>query len=104
MARRLYNRLESTTQSPEVARLQEERGELWGGVPRWGVHPAVQAYDGPLPAGRRGIEFTTDVEPDVGHAPGLPTWRGPRPGVTLDGDVAKIKITVTKNTQSPRAS
>lgn len=97
----MFHRVETTTQTPEDARLQQESGELWGRVPRWRIHPAVQAYEGPLPPGRRGIEFTTEVEPDEGHAPGQPAWTGPRPGVTVEGEIAKIRITVLKNTQTP---
>ena len=44
----------------------------------------VKAYDGPLPEGRRGIEFTTDLLPDAGGAPGLPTWSGDRTGPDAD--------------------
>jgi hypothetical protein len=59
----------------------------------------VEAYDGPLPNGTRGIEFETDVPPDSGGAPGKPTWRGPRDGVAIRGDFAIISVTVVKNTQ-----
>jgi len=62
--------------------------------------PAVQAYTGPLPRGRRGIEFSTDIEPDSGSPPGQAYWRGPRVGVKVEGDFAKIKIRVIKNTQN----
>lgn len=96
----MYHRLESATQTAEVAAQQEASGELWGRAPRWGIEPAVQAFDGPLPPGRRGIEFTTDVEPDADGFPGLPTWRGPRPGVTVEDDFAKIGITVLRNAQT----
>jgi hypothetical protein len=99
---RLYHRLENErTQTVEDARLQEASGELWGHVPRYGyLDPVVQAYDGPLPQDARGIEFTTDVEPEPNSAPGRADWRGPRPGVVVEDDTAKIRIRVTKNTQT----
>ena len=60
----------------------------------------AQAYGGPLLAGMRGIEFTTEVLPDPGGKPSLPTWSGPREGVVIENEFAKIRITVTKNTQT----
>lgn len=68
----------------------------------------MQAFDGPLPDGARGIEFTTDVVPKrQGHVtPGTRAevrWRSGQPGVeTRDvggTDFAVISCTVTKNTQ-----
>jgi RHS repeat-associated protein len=94
-----YHRLESPTQSPKVARLQETSGEIWGRAPRGSDIPKVQAYAGPLPPGARGIEFTTSVAPDPYGMPHLPTWSGPRPGVRVENDFAKIACTVTRNTQ-----
>jgi hypothetical protein len=35
------------------------------------------------------------VEPDPDADPNVPTWSGPRAGLTVDGDVAKIRVTVT---------
>ncbi|MGI8687260.1 MAG: hypothetical protein ACR2M3_01660 [Thermomicrobiales bacterium] len=82
---------------------QETSGELWGYPSITSNRPKVKAYDGPLPDGTRGIEFTTDVDPDPGCPPGRPEWseyNGPRRGVTVEGDAARIAITVTKNTQT----
>ena len=98
-AARVYHRLESPTQTPADAARQEASGEIWGRAPRGGTTPKVKAYPGPLPPGTRGIEFTTDVPPDPGSAPKRPDWSGPRPGVVIEGDFAKIKVVVTKNTQ-----
>lgn len=95
-----FHKLESPTQTTEDAKRQETVEELWGRTPRGGLVPAVQAYFGPLPPGRRGIEFTTEVEPDAGRPPGQAFWSGPRPGVEIAGDFAKIKIRMLKNTQS----
>lgn len=96
----VYHRLETPTQTSDEAKLQEQSQEIWGKVPRYGVHPAVQAYDGPLPKGKRGIEFRTDVPPDSTAHPSRREWRGPRLGVRVEGDFAKIRVVVTKNTQS----
>jgi hypothetical protein len=98
---RHFHRLENDfTQTGQDARAQEESHELWGHVPRYGyLDPVVQAYDGPLPKGARGVEFVTDVEPDADSAPGRADWRGPRKGVVIEGDVAKLRIRVIKNTQ-----
>ena len=95
-----FHRLESPTQTSDDARRQEETGELWGRAPRWGIHPRVQAYADVLPEHSRGIEFMTSVPPDRDGMSGLPTWTGPRPGVTVRGEMAVIKIRVTANTQA----
>jgi hypothetical protein len=92
----VYHRRKSPTQTYRVAQRQIESGELWGRAPRYGIIPAVKAYDGPLPEGVEGIEFTTEVLPDPGCAPGLPTWRGPRPGVRVQDGWAKIQVAVTR--------
>lgn len=97
--RKKYHRVESRTQTPEDARRQETSGELWGLPRRGGIFPRVKAYEGPLPEGVRGIEFETDVQPDPGSPPGDASWMGPRDGVTVEGDYAKIRIRVTRNTQ-----
>src|SRR5688500_1649197 len=81
---RVFHRRESTTQPSHVAKRQEETGEIWGKPARWSDIPKVKAYTGPLPDGQSGIEFVTDVPPDVGSAPGEATWAGPRPGVRIE--------------------
>ncbi len=96
---KIYHRKESPTQTPEHVRLQVHSGELWGKSPLGSDIPAAQAYLGPLPSDCRGIEFTTDTEPDSGSPPGEAYWRGPRDGVEVAGDYAKIKIKVIRNTQ-----
>ena len=97
---RTYHRIESLTQTPEDARLQEESGEVWGRAARGSDIPKVKAYAGPLPSGKRGIEFVTSLRPDFGGARGSPQWSGTRDGVELDGEFAKIKVRITKNTQT----
>jgi hypothetical protein len=103
-ARPLYHRLESPTQPPVIVVVRQQSGTIRG-YPALGSHiPKVKAYDGPLPEGARGIEFTTDVPPDPGCAPGLPTWSGPREGVSIrtdhqDREFAEISVVSTKNAQ-----
>ncbi|MFB9924356.1 hypothetical protein ACFORO_10775 [Amycolatopsis halotolerans] len=94
-----YHRLESRSQSPETAKLIEESNEVWGRTPRHGSNPAVQAWNGPLPSDRRGVEFYTDVKPLFhGAKSGLREWRAAQ-GVRVDDEFAKLDVVVTKNTQ-----
>jgi len=94
-----FHRIESPTQSVADAARQEATGEIWGRAPRWGFRPKVKAFQGPIPTGMRGIEFETEIAPDTGCPPGLALWSGPRVGVVVEGDYARIKVRVTKNTQ-----
>lgn len=101
----VYHRRESPTQTPAVAREQTRLGEIWGYPSRWSHLPKVKAHAGPLPPGKRGIEFTTDLPPDDGGAPGRPEWSGVRPGIMIERDdagraVAKLKVVVTKNART----
>lgn len=103
-ARKVYHRRESPTQTPEVAHLQEQAGEIWGTYNRDHMggrspFPSVDAFMGPLVDPQRGIEFVTDVPPDRDTSPRLARWTGPRPGVRIEGDYAKIRAVVTRNTQ-----
>lgn len=98
-ASRFYHRLESPTQTPNDAARQQSSGEIWGRAPLGSFIPKVKAYRGPLPEGARGIEFVTDVVPDVGSARRRVDWWGPRLGVRLEQDVARLSVVVTKNTQ-----
>ncbi|NYV74335.1 RHS repeat-associated core domain-containing protein [Streptomyces sp. UH6] len=95
-----FHRKESPTQTPEHARLQQESGELWGGVsPRLGGEEAARAHDGPLPEGARGVEFYTTIRPRPTFA-GQVWWEvGKVPGVRLEDGWAKINIYITRNTQ-----
>lgn len=103
-AHHLYQRLESPTQPTDGAAFQHASGIVRGYPARGSLLPKVKAFDGPLPAGKGGIEFTTDVPPDRGCAPGLPTWSGSRPGVVagideLRGSFVEIRVAVIRNTQ-----
>jgi hypothetical protein len=84
--------------------MQEESGEVWGTYDRDMMggttpFPSVDAYVGPLPPGERGIEFATDVPPDRETPPYLARWTGPRSGVRIEGEYARIEVLVTRNTQ-----
>jgi hypothetical protein len=100
----VYHRLESPTQTVEVARKQEQSGEIWGTYNRDMMggrsnRPSVDAYVGPLPDGVRGIEFETDVAPDGGTPPYRARWTGPREGVRIQGDFAAISVRITRVNQ-----
>lgn len=84
--------------------MQEKSGEIWGTYNRdlaggRTIFPSVDAYVGPLGMDERGIEFVTDVPPDPHTRPRFSRWTGPRPGVRIEGDYAKIKATVIRNAQ-----
>jgi hypothetical protein len=101
---RVYHRKQSRTQTPEVARMQVLSGEIWGSYNRdlvggRSMFPSVDAFVGPLPDDEPGIEFVTDVPPDPNTRPRFARWTGPRAGVWIEGDYAKIKAVVTRNTQ-----
>lgn len=97
--RPVYHRLESPTQTPVDAARQIASGEIWGRAPMSSQIPKVKAYRGPLPPGARRVEFTTEVPPDPDATPLRVDWSGPRPGVAVDGEFAKIEVTITRNTQ-----
>lgn len=98
----VYHRLKSPTQSPEDARMQTTSGELWGKGYRDQGFPSVQAYTGPLPPGRRGIEFTTPVPAAKNTPPGKATWYPGTPGVRVEDGYAKVPILVAKTGKHPR--
>jgi hypothetical protein len=60
----MFYRVETRRQTPQIAAIQERTREIWRRTPKYGFEPTVEAYAGALPADRRGIEFTTDIEPD----------------------------------------
>jgi hypothetical protein len=100
----LYHRLESPTQPSGIVVLQQQSGRIRGYPARGSLIPKVKAYSGPLAQDRRGIEFTTDVPPDLGGAPGYVTWSGIRPGIVHGVDehnnsFVEIRVVITRNTQ-----
>ena len=70
-----FNRRDTPTgQTPAVALKQVASGEIWGRTPKnGGLGPTVQAYPGLL-VNRRGIEFTTDIEPHPNGSPFEVRW------------------------------
>jgi hypothetical protein len=100
----LYHRKESSNQTAEIAKLQEDSLEIHGKKDTnnfAGGIPKVKAYYGSLPDSERGIEFTTDIEPDLGSNPKLPNWSGERLGVFLseDKETAILKVLTVSNYQ-----
>lgn len=96
-----FHRVESDTQTPADAAAQEVSSEVWGRIARSGSWPAVKAFDGPLAAGQRGIEFYTDAQPDpMGH-PQKPRWSGDglNEAVRTEDGFAKISVVIVRNTQ-----
>jgi RHS repeat-associated protein len=99
----IYHRLESPTQTPADARRQERTGVIGGYAARGSAIPTVKAYNGPLPPGARGLEFSTTVPPAPGSVPGQPKWYPGQPGVGVipgeKGPMAAIPATILRNTQ-----
>jgi hypothetical protein len=90
-----YHRLKSRTQTEEDA-IKQQASMRIEGLPERNTSqsdiPKAKAYEGSLPEGEEGIEFTTDIDPDSGGRPGQPRWSGPRPGVTVEDDRASLAI------------
>jgi hypothetical protein len=84
-----------STQDDGTTRLQQASGEIWGKPDRGSDFPSVDAWVGPLPDDKPGIEFYTDVQPSPGSPPHWARWRGLRPGVRIEGDWAKIRVNIT---------
>jgi hypothetical protein len=86
----VYHRLESPTQTLNIALKQQMTGEIWGGVGRYSYFPTVRAYMGSLPPGARGIQFTCNLPPDP-H-PVYAYWRGNSPGLSIRGEYAVLPV------------
>lgn len=76
-------------------------GQIWGRPPRYvyaGLFPAVKAWNGPLQEGIAGVEFYTNVQPDLGTAPSSPQWTEGHPGVIIieKGELVAIEVAVTR--------
>jgi WD40 repeat protein/HEAT repeat protein len=98
----VYHRLESSSQTIEIAKLQEESLEIWGGVNKnhsGSEIPIVKAHKGFLPKGSRGIEFTTNIPPDSGTPSTFAYWNGNREELTIKGDMAILKVLTVNNFQ-----
>lgn len=95
----VYHRFSGTEEADEVKRT----GELWGAPPR-NIYassiPCVKAYAGRLPVGGKGYEFTTPLRPT--HSSSVERrWVAGAPGVRVEGDFAKIPVTVLRKTAGP---
>jgi hypothetical protein len=99
-----FHRVENpTTQTKAIAKLQELSREIWGRPARGSGQPSVKAYPGSLPK-RRGVEFTTSIEPMPGSAPNEARWYWEWcPGVELrqqnGQDYACVGVTSFNNMQ-----
>jgi RHS repeat-associated protein len=72
-ASEVYGPFHRLGDSAEAVQSIRATGELRGNPPKNFFQsdiPKVQAYQGPLPAGKNGFEFTTPAAPDRGHVPG----------------------------------
>jgi hypothetical protein len=58
-----------STHDDNTTRLQQVSGEIWGKPDRGSNFPSVDAWVGPLPDDKPGIEFYTDVQPSPGSPP-----------------------------------
>ena len=83
-----------STQADETTRKQVASGEIWGKADRGSNFPSVDAFIGLLPDDKPGVEFYTDATPTPGQPPGYARWLG-GPGVTIEGEWAKIKANIT---------
>jgi len=69
-----FHRVENpTTQTDQIAKLQESSREIWGQPARGSDQPSVKAYPGPLVSGR-GVQFTTEIVPQPFGAPNEARW------------------------------
>jgi hypothetical protein len=102
-----YHREESPTQTKAHANLQQQTQMVCGKGARQsggGISPfaTAKAFVGPLPAGRRGVEFTTTCVPRYKqpYQGGLSKWYAGDLGViTQSTGLACIAVTITLVTQ-----
>ena len=98
----LYHRRAANAAETDLVRAS---GQLWGKAPRLvqgGGDACVKAFAGPLPADRRGYEFTTEIPPTrERYWSGFPgfVWMEGEPGViAVPGapDYVMIPVTVVR--------
>lgn len=70
----MFNRVETPSQTREIAVLQVQSQEIWGRDGRQGRIAAVRAYMGNLGPEMRGIEFSTAIDPHRGGTPFEAHW------------------------------
>jgi hypothetical protein len=96
--KQIYHRTASKSQTADDAIKQIASQEMWGGPARncfFSDIPKVKAFSKKFDrTTERGIEFTTEVEPDRGSRPGLVYWSGEREGVRNEDDWAKIEVQI----------
>ena len=92
----VYHRILSGTQTQADLDLQEQSRELWGQAHQGGLFPSAKAYVGPLPAGKIGIEFTTDLQPSAGGLPKEARWRNPPATDAPREGFVRIPITILR--------
>lgn len=81
-----FHRRESPTQTKQDAIDQIASQEVWGKAARMNGIPSVKAYRNTMPAGQRGIEFTTFVSPTSGSGTPIEArWYPPSPGNPPNG-------------------
>ena len=97
----VFHRRASPTQTTRDAYNQTVTGQLWGRANRGSDTPSVDGYAGPLPPGIRGTEYETSILPDPGTQPRLVRWTAANSGVIVEGEFARIPVTVTRSTQYP---
>jgi hypothetical protein len=92
--------LAANVQDAATVVLQLLSGEIWGRTPRYGLSPAVQAYNGPLPDGRSGIEFWAFQAPDSPWGPRI-HWRtlGEFVMAAPQPDTVRLKVAFVRITQ-----
>jgi hypothetical protein len=95
----IYHRRQSTSQTVEDARKQVDSQEMWGGPSKNFLSsnlPKVKAFWNELDRNAQcGIEFTTEVKPDLNGHPVYVFWSGDREGVLNEDGYAKIKVKIT---------
>jgi len=81
----IAHRIESPTQTSADALKQVASGEIWGKAARLGgLFPTVKAYPDFLKPGKRGINFSTEIDPYPNGTPFELHWVHPETvGVTL---------------------
>lgn len=102
-----YHRLANPiTQSRRTAIKQLKSLEVWGFTPRGGTQPTAQAYEGPLPPDRAGIEFLVAQPPDYTKMSGEVRWTyaadADHVDISTDDDYVRLQVMITKTRYSCR--
>jgi hypothetical protein len=93
----IYGSFYRINDSIRVTDLQIRDKQIWGGVARH-THTSdilrVKAYTTDILVSKNdsAVRFTTDVAPDPNTPSHLAFWSGPRPGVLIENNYAKINV------------